>query len=209
METHIGNPPDLTLLRALHRRSPFIRIPFADSALRGLPSPLLHWPKTCIFTDCCSSWRQRNRDDMSPLPEQAQTSCSMGEREPDKPTILLVEDESVVRDVTRQVLEYAGYRVLESDGPEEALRLGHEHRGRIGLLLSDVVMPGMTGPELALRLQRLQPGLITVFMSGYADRRSGETAGARHPARLHPEALQCKRAAGWCRGGAPGRAGRK
>ena len=94
----------------------------------------------------------------------------MGEREPDKPTILLVEDESVVRDVTRQVLEYAGYRVLESDGPEEALRLGHEHRGRIGLLLSDVVMPGMTGPELALRLQRLQPGLITVFMSGYADR---------------------------------------
>jgi two-component system cell cycle sensor histidine kinase/response regulator CckA len=59
--------------------------------------------------------------------------------------------------------------VLESKGPEEALRLGSEHRGHIGLLLSDVVMPGMNGPELALRLQSLQPGLITVFMSGYAD----------------------------------------
>ncbi len=87
-----------------------------------------------------------------------------------KPTILLVEDESDVREVTRAVLEHAGYRVLESNGPEEAIRLGSEHRGRIGLLLSDVVMPGMNGPELALRLQNLQPGLITVFMSGYADR---------------------------------------
>ncbi len=85
-------------------------------------------------------------------------------------TILLVEDETPVREVTRAVLEHAGYQVLESNGPEEAIRLGNEHQGRIGLLLSDVVMPGMNGPELALRLQRLQPGLVTVFMSGYADR---------------------------------------
>lgn len=85
-------------------------------------------------------------------------------------TILLVEDETSVREVTRAVLEHAGYQVLESNGPEEAIRLGNEHQGRIGLLLSDVVMPGMNGPELALQLQRLQPGLITVFMSGYADR---------------------------------------
>ncbi len=85
-------------------------------------------------------------------------------------TILLVEDETPVREVTRAVLEHAGYQVLESNGPEEAIRLGNEYQGRIGLLLSDVVMPGMNGPELALRLQRLQPGLVTVFMSGYADR---------------------------------------
>ncbi len=86
------------------------------------------------------------------------------------PTILLVEDETNVREVTRAVLEHAGYHVLESNGPQEAIRLGSEYRGRIGLLLSDVVMPGMNGLELALRLQNLQPGLITVFMSGYADR---------------------------------------
>jgi DNA-binding NtrC family response regulator len=86
-----------------------------------------------------------------------------------KPTILLVEDEPDVRQVTRAVLEHAGYPVLESVGPEDALRLGNENRGRIGLLLSDVVMPGMNGPELALQLQSLQPGLTTVFISGYAE----------------------------------------
>src|ERR1022692_3434290 len=99
----------------------------------------------------------------------ASTKASSCQTEGTESTILLVEDEPVVREVTRAVLEHAGYQVLECNGPEEALRVGREQRGRIGLLLSDVVMPGMNGPELALRLQRLQPGLITVFMSGYAD----------------------------------------
>jgi DNA-binding NtrC family response regulator len=98
------------------------------------------------------------------------TKASSGQTEGTESTILLVEDEPVVREVTRAVLEHAGYQVLECNGPEEALRVGREQRGRIGLLLSDVVMPGMNGPELALRLQSLQPGLITVFMSGYAGR---------------------------------------
>ena len=99
----------------------------------------------------------------------ASTKASSSQTEETEATILLVEDEPVVRQVTRAVLEHAGYRVLECNGPEEALRLGSEHRGHIGLLLSDVVMPGMNGPELALQLQSLQPGLITVFMSGYAE----------------------------------------
>lgn len=85
------------------------------------------------------------------------------------PLILLVEDESIVREVTSQVLELAGYRVLQSSGAEEALRLAKEHQGRIGLLLTDVIMPGMNGAELAQLLQALQPDLITVFMSGYAE----------------------------------------
>lgn len=99
----------------------------------------------------------------------ASTKTSSGQTAETESTILLVEDEPVVRQVTRAVLEHAGYRVLECNGPEEALRVGSEQRGSIGLLLSDVVMPGMNGPELALRLQNLQPGLITVFMSGYAE----------------------------------------
>jgi two-component system, cell cycle sensor histidine kinase and response regulator CckA len=88
---------------------------------------------------------------------------------PQKPVILLVEDESIVREVTREVLEHAGYQVLESGGPLEALRLAAEHRGRIGLLLSDVVMPEMNGLDLALRIQEIQPRVTTVFISGYAD----------------------------------------
>jgi len=86
-----------------------------------------------------------------------------------KPVILLVEDESVVREVTRQVLEHAGYEVVECTGPQEALRLAAAHRGRIGLLLSDVVMPEMNGLDLARRIQAIQPRLTTVFMSGYAE----------------------------------------
>ncbi len=104
---------------------------------------------------------------MNTSPANPKASCSQPENT--EATILLVEDENDVREVTRAVLEHAGYQVLESSSPEEAIRLGSEHRGRIGLLLSDVVMPGMNGPELAQRLQSLQPGLITVFMSGYAD----------------------------------------
>jgi two-component system cell cycle sensor histidine kinase/response regulator CckA len=84
-------------------------------------------------------------------------------------TILLVEDESVVREVTREVLEHAGYHVLESEGPEQALQMASVHEGRIGLLLTDMVMPGMNGADLAFRLQSLRPELIAVFMSGYAE----------------------------------------
>jgi two-component system, cell cycle sensor histidine kinase and response regulator CckA len=86
-----------------------------------------------------------------------------------KPVILLVEDESVVREVTRQVLEHAGYEVVECSGPHEALRLAAVHQGRIGLLLSDVIMPEMNGLDLASRIYAIQPRLTTVFMSGYAE----------------------------------------
>ncbi len=85
------------------------------------------------------------------------------------PVILLVEDESMVREVTSEVLQLAGYHVLQSSGPEEALRVAKEHEGQIGLLLTDVIMPGMNGADLAHHLQVMQPDLITVFMSGYAE----------------------------------------
>jgi len=85
------------------------------------------------------------------------------------PVVLLVEDEPVVREITGQVLTHAGYDVLESNGPREALLVAHQHPGKIDLLLTDVVMPEMNGVELADRLQNLQPDLITVLMSGYAE----------------------------------------
>ncbi len=84
-------------------------------------------------------------------------------------TILLVEDEFVVRDITREVLEMAGYRVFPAESPERAIKLTEQHRGSIDLLLTDLVMPGMNGSDLSRRLQLLQPGLTTVYMSGYAE----------------------------------------
>lgn len=84
------------------------------------------------------------------------------------PVILLVEDESMVRAVTREVLLHAGYRVLESGNAREALHVAQMHAGEIDLLLTDVIMPEMNGAELANQLQNLKPKLVTVFMSGYA-----------------------------------------
>ncbi len=85
-------------------------------------------------------------------------------------TILLVEDEPAVREVTREALELGGYRVLEASGPEEAVHIADDRAAKIDLLLADVVMPGMSGPELARCICRSRPGLLTVLMTGYADR---------------------------------------
>jgi CheY-like chemotaxis protein len=84
-------------------------------------------------------------------------------------TILLVEDEDMVRRMARDILETSGYRVLEAANGEEALRIVRGHEGPIHLLLTDVVMPGMGGREGAERLARSQPGMKVLYMSGYTD----------------------------------------
>jgi CheY-like chemotaxis protein len=83
-------------------------------------------------------------------------------------TILLVEDEEVVRILEREVLERHGYNVLEAAGPEQARELAHGHRGAIHLLLTDVVMPGMSGDKLAELLLTERPEMKVIFASGYA-----------------------------------------
>jgi CheY-like chemotaxis protein len=83
-------------------------------------------------------------------------------------TILLLEDEAAVRDLVRQVLQATGYAVLEAANGEQALRLSHTHRGRIHLLLADVVLPGLSGPEVAEQLSSARPEIQVIYMSGYA-----------------------------------------
>ncbi|HXG86972.1 MAG TPA: ATP-binding protein [Vicinamibacterales bacterium] len=90
-------------------------------------------------------------------------------------TILLVEDDPAVRELTQNILERHGYRVLSAPGAEPALAIANEAKEHIALLLSDVVMPGMQGPELAGRLRLAEPGLRVLFMSGYA---AGSITGA-------------------------------
>ncbi len=84
-------------------------------------------------------------------------------------TVLLVEDEPGVRSMVRRALESHGYSVLEAGHGEEALRVVARHTGRIDLLLSDVVMPGMNGRELAEKLTAVRPDLRVLLMSGYTD----------------------------------------
>lgn len=83
-------------------------------------------------------------------------------------TILLVEDEEMVRKVVRRTLLSQGYKVIEATNGAEALRLALEDPARISLVLTDVMMPVMGGPELARRLWQRFPDLKVVFLSGYA-----------------------------------------
>ncbi len=82
-------------------------------------------------------------------------------------TILFVEDELALLDLGKSMLERLGYTVLTASTPEEAIRLAGEHGARIRLLVTDVVMPGMNGVDLAKRLLPAIPGLRWIFMSGY------------------------------------------
>ncbi|HNT27945.1 MAG TPA: ATP-binding protein, partial [bacterium] len=82
-------------------------------------------------------------------------------------TILLVEDETMIRDIARKMLEILGYTVISAATPGEAIRLAREHAGTIHLLFTDVVMPEMNGRELARNLLSLYPDMKRLFMSGY------------------------------------------
>ena len=84
-------------------------------------------------------------------------------------TILLVEDDPGVRVATRRFLEEHGYTVLEAHHGFEALHLCHQHAGPIHLLITDVVMPGMSGRELVERMVTIRPHIAVLYISGYTD----------------------------------------
>jgi CheY-like chemotaxis protein len=84
-------------------------------------------------------------------------------------TVLLVEDEESVRNLALKMLKRFGYQVLTAKDGQEATKIFERHGRPIDLLLTDVVMPRMSGKELAERLEALQPGIKVLFMSGYTD----------------------------------------
>jgi DNA-binding NtrC family response regulator len=83
-------------------------------------------------------------------------------------TILLVEDEQALLEATRRLLTRAGYNVLTARNGAAALEIARAHDGAIELLLTDVVMPGMRGNQLALELRALRPAMRVLYMSGFA-----------------------------------------
>jgi len=102
-------------------------------------------------------------------------SPSMSEAPRGTETILLTEDERDVREVAREFLESGGYTVIEARDGADALGLAETHRGAIDLLITDMVMPRMTGQELAARLKEKQPELRMLYMSGYSERAAAES----------------------------------
>ena len=118
-------------------------------------------------------------------------------------TVLLVEDEPALRGMIREALEDAGYRVLEAGTPRQALAIAESHHGNIHLMLTDVVMPGMSGRELAERLKPLRPGVAVIYMSGYTDDAIGQhglldagTHFLQKPFTFHQLLQKCREALG-------------
>lgn len=123
-----------------------------------------------------------------PRVNQAEDPAGISRPSTDVPTgtetVLLAEDEQDVREIAREFLESGGYRVIEAKDGAEAIELAAQHRGEVQLLVTDMVMPGMTGQELAVRLQSEHPGLCVIFMSGYSEHAATEMAHADPSIRL-------------------------
>lgn len=100
--------------------------------------------------------------------ERRQTATTIHARGTE--TILIVEDDARVRALVQRVLESAGYTVLPATHGQDALRILQERPGRIHLVLTDIVMPGMSGPELLSRIREEHPGCKGLYMSGYSDK---------------------------------------
>ncbi len=84
--------------------------------------------------------------------------------------ILLVEDEAAVRNFVRTILQRQGYRVIVAEDPEDAIAIADDRSVHFDLLLSDVIMPRLNGPQIAERIVAMRPGLSVLYMSGYTDR---------------------------------------
>jgi CheY-like chemotaxis protein len=116
-----------------------------------------------------------------PAPAPGLTGVSPAAR-----TVLVAEDDEMVRTVICELLRTQGYHLLEARNGQRALRIAAAHAGPIELLVTDVVMPGMSGPELVAAIRRERPGLQVLYMSGYAD-------AVCDQARLEPDAAFLKK----------------
>jgi two-component system, cell cycle sensor histidine kinase and response regulator CckA len=106
----------------------------------------------------------------APLDDKsATTSSEMPDQSSSDGTILIADDQAALRHAVVEILRTSGYKVLESESSMEALEMARQYSGKIDILLTDIVMPGLRGPELARRITKVQPEIQVVYMSGYAE----------------------------------------
>jgi two-component system, cell cycle sensor histidine kinase and response regulator CckA len=101
--------------------------------------------------------------------KQASSPAGVSEEPGGGITVLVADDEAALRNTIVEILRSSGYNVLESQTAEDALEIARQNAGKVDILLTDIVMPGLRGPELARRVQNIQPDVKVVFMSGYAE----------------------------------------
>jgi two-component system, cell cycle sensor histidine kinase and response regulator CckA len=106
---------------------------------------------------------------VDPVREIASTNDKSGKVARGSETILVVEDEKALLEVTHRSLEAAGYAILAAPSPADAIRISGSYEGPIHLMVTDVIMPGMSGAELASRLSASRPEMKVLFVSGYTD----------------------------------------
>jgi len=134
-------------------------------------------------------------------PKAAKHMKGQGEVPQGTETILVAEDQDGIRELARVFLESCGYTVLVAKDGAEALELSELHKGPIDLLVTDVVMPKVNGPELAQRLARARPAMKTLYMSGYLERATAhhdvlapDTISLEKPFSLHRLASKVREA---------------
>ena len=101
--------------------------------------------------------------------EEAVTPAAAPRSQDGSETILIVEDDAEVRRLLCQVLRARGYRVLESTKGDEAIAAVESHPGPVELIVADVVLPGMSGPEVVRHVAQRKPGIRALYISGYTD----------------------------------------
>jgi DNA-binding response OmpR family regulator len=107
-----------------------------------------------------------------PKPESGPTATKAGEQPEEQPkleTVLVVDDEESIRSLVSRVLSKQGYEVLEAATPEEAIRISDEYPDPIPLAVSDVILPGMRGPEMVKQMRHTRRDLRVLYISGYTD----------------------------------------